>query len=209
MTANNFPLRTTGWLAIVNGGVTLLGIGALILFFTFGGFFGPLNDLCIAVEAILSGVLAWALYPLYRAQSPRLSRFALIAGSVGALIASAGSALVIFGVTGWFLAGLYSAFGYSLVGLWLVGLNYSALRHPLWPRRLAQFGLVIGLLMAVGFLTVPGILGGVDAFDTAPWYLNLGQLGGLGSFILYPFWCIWLGRLLLSNRETMSVAAQA
>src|SRR5215212_7053628 len=35
MTANNFPSRTLGWLAIAIGGVTLIGVVALILFFTF------------------------------------------------------------------------------------------------------------------------------------------------------------------------------
>jgi hypothetical protein len=197
---NSFSSQTTGRLAIAIGAVTLIGIVLIILFFAFGGFFGPLNDLSIAVEAILSAGLAWMLHPLFRSTSPQWSRFTLIAAWVGALIATIGSALVIFGVTGWFLAGLYSMFGYGLVGVWLLGLNYSARRHFSWPRRLVQFGLVIGITMTVGLLTGPGILGGVDAMDSAPWYVNVGQIGGLGWFILYPFWCIWLGRVLLSAR---------
>jgi len=124
MTANNFPSRTLGWLAIAIGGVTLIGIVSLILFFTFGSFFGTLNDLCIAFEAILSALLAWILYPAYRALSTRLSQFLLTAALVGALVVSIGAAFVIFDITGWFLAGLMNFFGYALVGLWLLGLNY-------------------------------------------------------------------------------------
>jgi hypothetical protein len=63
-------------------------------------------------------------------------------------------------------------FGYALIGLWLSGLNYSALRNSSWPRRLVQCGLVIGIFMTVGLLTSPGILGGVDAMDSAPWHVN-------------------------------------
>ena len=100
MTTNGFPSRTLGWLTIALGEVGLLGAVSLILFFTFGGFFGTLSDLCIAFEAILSALLARMLYPVQRAPSPRSSRFLLTAALVGALVASIGSACVIFDFTG-------------------------------------------------------------------------------------------------------------
>lgn len=208
MIASTFSPRTIGWLALATGGVTLVGIVSISLFYAVGGFFGPLNDVCNAVEAILSAMLAWALYPIVRAHAPRVSRYALLAAWVGALIAVIGSGLVIFGFTGWYLAGLYTSFGYALVGLWLFSLNYAALQRGLWPRRLAQFGLLVALGMLVGFLAVPGILGRIDDPATAPWYVNQGLLGGLGWFLLYPWWCIWLGRLLVSSRLALSVATQ-
>jgi hypothetical protein len=79
MTTNDSPSRTFGWLAIATGGVALIGVVSLISFFTFGGFFGTLSDLCIAFEAILSALLARMLYPAHRAYSPRSSRFLLTA----------------------------------------------------------------------------------------------------------------------------------
>jgi hypothetical protein len=51
--------------------------------------------------------------------------------------------------------------------------------------------------MIVGLVSVPGILRGVDAQASAPWYVNAGYVGGLGWMLLYPAWCIWLGRVLL------------
>ena len=159
MTANNSPSRTLGWLAIAIGGVILIGDVSLMLFFTIGSFFGTFNDLCVAFAAILSGLLALILYPANRAYSPRLSQLLLTAALVGALVASIGSALVIFDITGYFLAGLMNFFGYALVGLWLLGLNYSAQRRNGWPRRLVRFGLVSGASMAVGLLTGPHELG--------------------------------------------------
>jgi len=199
MNASNFPTRSIGVLALAIGGVTLIGIVLLILFFTVGGGFGTLNDLCNAVEAILSAALAWNLYPWLRLHAPRLSGFALIAASLGALIAALGSALIIFDFTGWYLAGLYTMFGFALVGMWLFVLNIAVLRSFAWPRRLAQLGLLTAVCMAVGFLAGPGIPRGMDDPDAAPWFVNLGLLGSLGWMFLYPFWSLWLGRLLVSN----------
>ena len=212
MTANNFPSRTFGWVAIAIGGVTLIGVVFLILLFTFGSFFGTLNDLCIASEAILSALLAWMFYPAHRALSPRLSQFLLAAALVGALVAFIGSAFVIFDITGWFLAGLMNHFGYALVGLWLLGLNYYyfAQRRSTWPRRLVQFGLVSGAIMAIGLLTGPGIVGRVDDPEVAPWFVNVAMaVASLGWLLLYPIWSIWLGRLLLSDRLSVQVSTQA
>jgi hypothetical protein len=179
------------------------------LFFTFGSFFGTFSDLCIAFEAILSALLAWMLYPAHRALSPRLSRALLTAALVGALVASIGSACVIFDITGWFLAGLMNFFGYALVGLWLSGLNYFAQRTDRWPRRLVRIGLVSGAIMAIGLLTGPGIVGRVDDPELAPWFVNVAQVASLGWLLLYPIWSIWLGRLLLTNRLTVQLATEA
>jgi len=206
MTPSNFPARSIGGLAIAIGGVTLIGIVSISLFYVVGGFFGPLNDLCNAVEAVLGAVLAWRLYPCYRSQSPRLSQFALIAALVGALVAVIGSALVIFRVTGWYLAGLYTMLGYALIGVWLFGFNASVLRNFSWPRRLVQLGRGTGAVMVAGLLSSAGIPGGVDSVGAAPWWVNVGFVGSLGWFLLYPIWCLWLGRLLLWHSVTMPVA---
>jgi hypothetical protein len=208
MAVSTFPSRPIGWLAIAIGALTILGIVTLSLFFVVGGAFGLLNDVCNGVEATLSAVLASALYPLYRAQSARLSGFTLFAAWVGALIAVVGSALIIFGFTGWYLSGLYTMFGYALFGVWLFGLNYAMLQSFLGPRRLAQLGLLTAVCMAIGFLAGLGMLGGLDDADTAPWFVNLGLLGSLGWMFLYPCWCLWLGRLLVAKSVTPPLATQ-
>jgi hypothetical protein len=100
-------------------------------------------------------------------------------------------------------------FGYGLVGLWLLGMNYLARRMDRWSRRLVQFGLVSGASMAIGLLTGPGIVGRVDDPDLAPWFIYVAPVASLGWLLLYPIWSIWLGRLLLSNRLTVQVATGA
>jgi len=195
MTASSFPSAAVGWLAVVTGVAGLLGLLFIILFFRFGQPFGTLNDVSIGLAAVLSGVLAWLFYFVYREQSP--SPLALAAALAGALVVVTGSVLVISGVKGWFLAGLYMTAGNALIGLRLAGLSYSALHTDSWPHGLAVFGLVAGAIMVVGLVSVPGILRGVDAQASAPWYVNAGYVGGLGWMLLYPAWCIWLGRILL------------
>jgi hypothetical protein len=209
MTMRNFPSRPIGWLAITTGAVAIFAVVSITFMFAVGGIFGLLNDLANGAEAILSALLAWRLLPWLRSRAPRSSHFSLMAAWLGAVIAVIGSALIIFDVTGWYLAGLYTMFGYALVGVWMFAVSYAALRSGAAMRHLPQLGLLAAICMALGFLAVPGILGGVDDVDAAPVLVNVGLLGSLGWMFLYPAWCLWLGRLLLSNSARMGVATQA
>jgi hypothetical protein len=198
MTTSNFSSVTSGWVAVAAGIVGLLGLVFIILFFTKGQPFGTLNDICIGLTAILSVALVWMLYPKYHAQSPLLSQLALVAAMVGALLVIAGSLLSIAGIKGWFLSGLYMAAGNAMLGLWVLGLSYSALRGSSLPHGLIIFGFISGAIMALGLVTIPGIFRGIDTktydltiFNSIWWTASLGYLA------LYPTWCILLGRILL------------
>jgi len=211
---NTSSSTTIGWIAIITGIVAIVGLIFIALFYALiesgGDSFGTLNDLCVALGGILSGILVWRLYPIHRSHAPRASHFALGSGMVGACLAPFGSGLVIFNITGWLLAGLVTTFGYALIGLWLLGLNYSARRWLAFPQRLAQFGILAGGVMASGILAGPGILARTDAMESSQWFvLTALYVGGLGWNILYTIWCIWLGHLLLSKRLELHVATIA
>jgi hypothetical protein len=177
----------------------LAALAFLILFFTAGQPFGTFNDLCIAGAAILASTLAWMLYPAHRDLSRPLSQWALVAAAAGAAVVAIGSALVVTGHTGWYLAGLYMSAGNALLGLWLLGLCYSAWHASSWPRGLVGAGLIVGAIMAVGLLALLGIITALDAQDRAPWIVNAGFASSLGWLLLFPAWCIWLGLVLLAR----------
>ena len=205
---NSFSSATIGRLATAIAIVAILGLICIALFAAFGGPFGALNDICVGLGGVLSGGLAWLLYPTNRASAPRLSRVALGTNWVGAALCAVGSGLVIGKVTGWFLAGLVTTFGYSLIGLWLVATNLSGARMPALPRRLARFGIVAGGIAALGVLAGPGILARSDAVGSAPWFVSASlYVGGLGWSLLYTMWCLWFGRLLLSPRADSQAAS--
>jgi hypothetical protein len=187
-----------GWIAIATGIVGLLGLIFIILFFTVGQPFGTLNDICIALMAILSVVLVWKLYPWHHAQSPSLSLVALVIALLGALLVIVGAVLSISGIKGWFLSGLYMAAGNGMIGIWLLALNYSALRGNLFPQGLAIFGLISGVILALGLVTIPGIFRGVDTQEYKITVFNaIWWTSSLGYLALYPIWCILAGRILL------------
>ena len=187
-----------GWVAIATGVSGLLALVFIILFFTVGQPFGTLNDICIGLMAILSVVLVWMLYPGYHAQSPLLSQVALVIAMFGALLVIVGSVLAISGRTGWFLSGLYMAAGNAMLGLWLLGLNYYALRGNSFPQSLIIFGLISGVILALGLVTIPGIFRGIDTQEYELTIFNyIWWASSLGYLALYPIWCILLGRFLL------------
>ena len=200
MTASNFSSIMIGWVAIATGIAGLLALTFIILFFTVGQPFGTLNDICIALAAILSAVLAWMLYPQYHAQSQLLSKVTLVIAIVGAILVVIGAALAISGVKGWFLSGLYMAAGNAMIGLWALGLNYSALRDNSLPHSLVIFGLVSGMILALGLVTIPGIFRGIDPQEYELTMVNsIWWTSSLGYLAIYPAWCIWLGRVILSS----------
>jgi len=198
MITNIFSSITIGWVAIATGISGLLGLVFIALFFTIGQPFGTLNDIFIGLTAILSVVLVVMLYPGLHAQSPILSQIALVVAILGALVVVIGSALAIFGVTGWYLSGLYMAAGNALIGLWLLAMSYIALRGMHLPNGLVILGLISGVILALGLVTIPGILRGIDIKEYAVTTVNaIWWTSALGWLALYPIWSVVLGRFLL------------
>jgi hypothetical protein len=69
-------------------------------------------------------------------------------------------------------------FGFGLIGVWLIILNFQAIRAKSWPGYLIGLGFITGILMAIGLF---------------------GSSAALGFVFLYPIWCIWLGRYIMKS----------
>jgi hypothetical protein len=179
--------------AQATGAVALVGLFCLIVMYAGVPVFGPLNDGCIALAGLLSGALAWQLWRARTRPAPRLGPLALGAAGVGALVVASGSAFVLLNVTGFVLAGFYMAVGNAGIGLWLLAVCAPASGG--WPRGLTRLGRVAGALMALGLFCLPALLRGLDTLAVSPWYVNVSYVSWLGTFILFPLWCLWLGRV--------------
>ena len=68
-------------------------------------------------------------------------------------------------------------FGFSLIGIWLIILNIQAFQAKSWTMYLIGLGFLTGIIMIFG----------------------LAGNSPLGFVILYPIWCIWLGRTILKS----------
>ena len=188
---------TTGIVAVATGIVVILAIVLVVLFFARGGPFGTFNDICNGLAGVLSGLLAWLLFMQFPARSPSAGLLAFALAVVGAGLVVVGTDLVIFRITGWVLAGWYTAAGNALIGVWLALFCYSRQSSTTLPVGLGTFGLITGLLMAAGLFAIPGIIARIDSMASLPWFLIVSYLGFLGAYILFPVWAIWLGRTLL------------
>ena len=130
----------------------LSAVLCLALFAIIGEPLGTINDVANAAVGMLSALLAWQLWLI--APSSRYGRFGLMCAALGAAAMTTGSVLVIFDVTGWFLAGLVSAVGAALIGLWLLAANGVG-SLPAEQPGVARLGMVTGGVLLVGLAGRP------------------------------------------------------
>jgi hypothetical protein len=184
--------RDTGRLVVAVGVVAIGSAACLATFFAAGGPFGTLNDIGNATTGVLSAAVAWRM----RSRIPgRLRGVGVGAALAGAAVTVIGSALVVSGTTGFFLAGLVSSLGFAGIGAWLVALSRNVPQESAWPARLRSLGVLGGSLMALGVVGVPGIVLRIDDMATAPGWVFIALLGWLGIYVVYPAWALWAGTL--------------
>ena len=203
MTTNRVSTSTIGWVALGTGILIILAVIFLILMYSVSISFGAVNDVLNAIFGISSAVLAWRLCAEYRTKSRLISYMAPVVAIIGAIFSIVGSVLILYGFTGFFLAGLYSGLGNALIGSWLVVFCYSMQNSNTLPHSLISFGFVVGGFMALGLLGIPGIWARIDSMAFMPWYLYVALFGWLGTYVLYPIWTIWLARNLLSIKQVL------
>jgi len=195
----NISLNTKpfGVLLLSIGIVAVLAFIFLILFFVgyFNDvpsilFFGPLNDIFGALEAILTAILAVFVLAYQGRRWFLLNSIGVVLSWMGASIITfdsliAGRLISVNSV--WALKTKYDFpplltthdlhFGFGLIGIWLLLLNVQAMQAKAWQSYLIGFGFLIGIIMIFG----------------------LAGNSPLGFVILYPIWCIWVGTHILRS----------
>jgi hypothetical protein len=177
--------------ALATAVVSLLAVLSLIIFYAVGGPFGFLNDVANGLIGVLSLALAWLWV---RNRRGGWSTLAIACAALGAIVMLLGSLLIIVDITGWYLAGLVSSVGSALVGIWLFIANRLHRNAPELPRGLIMLGTTTGIFMIIGWLALAGVIARIDDPDLAPLYVNAGLLNWMGTYLLYPVWCLWLSR---------------
>lgn len=190
---HNYPLTASGWAALATGVAAVAALILAILAFAFGRLYGQVGDALVALTAVLSAGLSMLLFPEHRLIEQQLAEIAFGLALLGAFIAAFGAVLALTEAASWFLAQLYVALGYSLLGLWLLILNLSARDAFIFPHRAVNMGLFAGAVMSLGLGAIPGVLGRSSVEESASWISRvIGRAGYLGWQVLFPLWCIWL-----------------
>jgi hypothetical protein len=148
----------------------------------------------VCAAAILTAGLAMLLFPQYWAIDEQLTQVAFVLVLAGAFLAALGAVAAFTSASSWFLAQLYVASGYALIGLWLLFITIYAAEAMKLPHRVVNMGWFAGVVMALGLPAIPGLLMRTEDEQHAPWLIRyVGRSGNLGSLLLFPLWCIWLG----------------
>lgn len=195
---NNLTSKSIGQFLLAIGTISILGLVFLIIFFIgyFNDissilFFGPLNDVFGAIEAILCAIMATYVLTLQRKLWLWLNSIGFVLTWIGAFIVTLDSLMAggiiplntgaILRISHGFPSLLTTHdlhFGFGLIGIWLIILNIQAFQAKSWPIHLIGLGFAAGIITMIGLVNLPG---------------------ALGFGILYPVWCLLLGRYLLAR----------
>lgn len=209
-------------MAWLTGIVSILSFVSLILFFSLEApqlatnsasseFWGPLSDIAAPLAMLpLIGVML-VLHQSERARAPMLSQVAIVLGIVGAVAVIILQILLVIKVLAFEQEVGPVVIAMGLVGVWLLIANYLGLGQHIMPAKLAWLGIFVGIAQAF-YPMLFQILGGAN------FYNNIGSSVGLmlltaviflGSYIGFPIWAIWLGRVWSNQRKTKTEAAYA
>jgi hypothetical protein len=181
-------IQIYGWAAYLSAGATILTFLTGILFFSFGKWFGKINDLFSVFQVLLMIPLVVLFNQLMTSPSYSSRILSSLFGLGGILITAYGQIRFITGRIDfegslkYFLAG-------GAIGIWLIMVNLYSIGLGELTGALVWIGMVAGL----GYLLVVG--GFLKGGQRDPvFYTGSAMLG-----ICYPVWGFWLGRIILSG----------
>jgi hypothetical protein len=188
--------RMTAQIAIAIAITAVISIITLTLLYSGMPFFGPVNDLTNAVGGLLSALLVWQFHALLRERAPSTAKFFLLAAWIGSAAIIINSVLVAFGQMHWMTGGMYTAIGYGLTGIWLLAFHRLIGQQEFLPSGTFRLGTIAAVAMLFGLLAGPLLASSVN-FAENP-LVSVAYLGAAAGWLLYPVWCLLVGRKLSS-----------
>ena len=183
-------IQFASWSAFVSAIATVLGLVALVMFFSFGQPWGTVNDISSVVLALSLMPILLVLHQLHRPYAPFITFAAFVIGVLALLTAVVFQSLLIARIIAFAQTAVVVPVAFGLFGASLIIYNGLAYSNELFPHGLAVLGMVAGagyIVVIAGF-----ILGGQQH--------PLSSIGGLTAVVCYPIWAIWFGRLLLARK---------
>ena len=172
-----FDPQTTGRIAIAIVVTTVISIVTLALLVSGFPIFGPINDITNAIGGLLSALLVWQFHALLRERAPGVAVLCLLAAWAGSAAIIVNSILVAIGRMHWMNGGMYTAFGFGLLGIWLLALLRFIGPQPFLTPGLVRLGGIAGIAMLFGLLAGP-LLVSSAALKKPPCLDYLCQRGG-------------------------------
>jgi len=196
----------SGWSALINGILGLIGAGFLMTFFMAGEPFGTLNDLTSLLWVLAFLPVVWLFYRLGTDAHKSISIIALGVGVVGLIAVFVLQSLLVLKVITIWQQTYYITAAYGAIGIWIVIVSQIGRMENFISPALAGFGIVLGVGWVLATLCV--WIGGFPPAESVSSMSDMSQFNiitiigvsliFLGYFI-QPFWAIWLGRYILSR----------
>lgn len=148
-------IRAAGGFAIVSGIISAIGVVFLITMFvlfatplkTLGLTFGLLNDICVAIQYLLTIPVALALYRILQPYNPALIRLATIVGIAMMLVVIGLQLALIFGVVTFERQVVWVSLAMIVgVGSWLVITGLVARSTGRLPHSVLMSGVAVPYL---------------------------------------------------------------
>jgi len=204
ISAQLFPI--SGWSALLNGVLAIIGVVFLVLFFVIGQPFGTMNDLTSLPWVLSFLPVLWFFYRLGANEHKFISLIALGVGVFGLLGVFALQLLLVLKVITIWQQTYYITSAFGAIGLWMVIASGMGRAESFVSPALAGFGIALGAGWILATLCV--WIGGFPPADGASSMSDMSQFNiitiigisliFLGYFV-QPIWAIWLGRYILST----------
>jgi len=214
---NDRLARYTGWAATFCGIAGVLAMISLLLFFGLESsadsarphFWGPVSDIAPIFQMASLLFVACALYFMQRSRDPRLTLISSLIGMIGMMGVMLLQFLLVINVIPFELEVGPVVLATAAVGVWLISVNLMIRRQGSLPSRLAWLGIATG----AAFVLEPVMLsaaGGAVAwrvFMSNYLLLAVSAIVFLVSYVGFPVWAFWLGRVFLRTNAAVATPA--